>query len=107
MLKSRAAEAKPIRVGQIGAGKFGTMFLSQVRLTTGMNLVGLADLAPQRAKERLLAVGWPAAQLAGTDLGDAYQTGKTFLTDDAMAVITHPEIEVVSEATGEHATGSE
>ncbi|HXE68264.1 MAG TPA: hypothetical protein VN523_02835, partial [Hyphomicrobiaceae bacterium] len=42
MLKARAAAAKPIRVGQIGAGKFGTMFLSQVRLTAGMHLVGLA-----------------------------------------------------------------
>ena len=50
MLKSRAAEARPIRIGQIGAGKFGTMFLSQVRLTTGMHLAGLADLIPQRTK---------------------------------------------------------
>src|SRR5262249_61995569 len=105
MLKSRAAEGKPIRIGQIGAGKFGTMFLSQVRLATGMHLVGLADLAPQRAKDRLLAVGWPAAQLAATDLGDAYKTGKTFVTDDAMAVIAHPQIEVVIEATGDPATG--
>src|SRR5262245_56411345 len=105
MLKSRAAEGKPIRVGQIGAGKFGTMFLSQVRLTTGMHLVALADLAPQRAKDRLLAVGWPAAQLAGSDPGEAYKSGKTFLTDDAMAVITHPQIEVVIEATGDPATG--
>src|SRR5690348_14979658 len=105
MLKARAAEAKPIRVAQIGAGKFGTMFLSQVRLTTGMHLVGLADLAPQRAKARLLEVGWPSAQFTARDLGDALKTGKTFITDDAMAVITHPEVEVVIEATGDPATG--
>ena len=105
MLKARAAEAKPIRVGQIGAGKFGTMFLSQVRLTAGMHLVGLADLAPQRAKDRLLEVGWPIAQLTARDVGDAITTGKTFITDDALAVIAHPEVEVVIEATGDPATG--
>lgn len=105
MLKARAAEAKPIRIGQIGAGKFGTMFLSQVRLTPGMHLVGLADLAPQRTKERLIAVGWPSAQLDVDGIGAAIKTGKTFVTDDAMAVIAHPEIEVVIEATGDPSTG--
>ena len=56
MLRERAAADKPIRIGQVGAGKFGTMFLSQVRLTPGMHLVGLADLMPARAKERLTGV---------------------------------------------------
>jgi predicted homoserine dehydrogenase-like protein len=105
LLKARAAEAKPIRVGQIGAGKFGTMFLSQVRLTMGMHLAGLADLAPQRARDRLKEVGWPASQLDVTGLDDACKTGRTFVTDDALAVIAHPEIEVVIEATGDPATG--
>ncbi|HEX2338731.1 MAG TPA: SAF domain-containing protein [Hyphomicrobiaceae bacterium] len=105
MLQARAAEAKPIRVGQIGAGKFGTMFLSQVRLTPGMHLAGLADLAPQRTKERLIAVGWPSAQLEVDGIGAAIKTGKTFVSDDAMAVIAHPEIEVVIEATGDPSTG--
>ena len=105
LLKARAAAAKPIRVGQIGAGKFGTMFLSQVRLTPGMHLAGLADLVPQRAKDRLSEVGWPAAQLDVASLSDAIKTGRTFLTDDAMAIVAHPEIEVVIEATGDPATG--
>mgnify|MGYP003694009377 CR=1 FL=1 len=81
------------------------MFLSQVRLTAGMHLVGLADLAPQRARDRLLEVGWPIAQLTARDVGDAITTGKTFITDDALAVIAHPEVEVVIEATGDPATG--
>ncbi|HEU0159876.1 MAG TPA: Gfo/Idh/MocA family oxidoreductase, partial [Hyphomicrobiaceae bacterium] len=105
LLKARAIDAKPIRVGQIGAGKFGTMFLSQVRLTPGMHLAGLADLVPQRAKDRLSEVGWPAAQLDVASLNDAIKTGRTFLTDDAMAIVAHPEIEVVIEATGDPATG--
>jgi predicted homoserine dehydrogenase-like protein len=105
MLRERAAAGKPIRIGQIGAGKFGTMFLAQVRLTPGMHLVGLADLMPARAKERLTGVGWPAEQIEGRSFDDAVKSGKTFVTDDALAVVTHPEIDVVIEATGDPANG--
>jgi predicted homoserine dehydrogenase-like protein len=105
MLQQRAAANRPVRIGQIGAGKFGTMFLSQVRLTPGMHLVGLADLMVARARQRLREVGWPAAQIDAPSLEVALQTGKTFLTDDAMAVIEHPEVDVVIEATGDPATG--
>ena len=76
MLRERAAAGKPIRIGQIGAGKFGTMFLSQVRLTPGMHLVGLADLMPARARERLTGVGWPAEQIAAASVGDALKIGE-------------------------------
>ena len=105
MLKERANAGKPVRIGQIGAGKFGTMFLSQVRLTTGMHLAGLADLLPARAKERLIGVQWPAEQIDAKTVDEAIKTGKTCVTEDAMAVVRHPEIEVVIEATGDPATG--
>src|SRR5882762_9969947 len=95
MLRERAAVGRPVRIGQVGAGKFGTMFLSQVRLTTGMHLVGLADLMPGRARERMIAVGWPKEQTEARSMADALATAKTFVTEDAMAVIAHPEIEVV------------
>jgi predicted homoserine dehydrogenase-like protein len=105
MLKERAAQGKPVRIGQVGAGKFGTMFLAQVRLTTGMHLAGLADLMPQRARERLLGVQFPAEQIDAKSLGEAIKTGKTFITDNAMALIENPDIEVIIEATGDPATG--
>jgi predicted homoserine dehydrogenase-like protein len=104
-LQARAAAARPIRIGQVGAGKFGTMFLSQVRLTTGMHLAGLADLMPERAKERMVGVGWPCEQIAAKSLGDALRSGKTLVTDDALALIENPDIEVIIEATGDPATG--
>jgi len=107
MLKERAAAGRPIRIGQIGAGKFGTMFLSQVRLTPGMHLAGLADLMPARAHERLAGVGWPSEQYTAASMGDALKSGKTFVSDDAFAVIENPDIDVVIEATGDPATGIE
>jgi predicted homoserine dehydrogenase-like protein len=106
-LKQRAAEGRPIRVGLIGAGKFGTMFLSQLRLTPGMHLTALSDLLPGRAKERLIGVQWPAEQIDAKTMDEAIRTGKSCLTDDAMAVIEHPEIDVIVEATGNPATGIE
>jgi predicted homoserine dehydrogenase-like protein len=104
-LRERAAAGRPIRIGQIGAGKFGTMFLSQVRLTPGMHMAGLADLMPARARQRLVDVGWPQEQIEARSLGDALKTGGTFVTDDALALIANPDIEVVIEATGDPATG--
>lgn len=105
MLKKRAAEGKPVRIGQIGAGKFGTMFLSQLRITQGMHLTGLADLMPARAKERLEGVQWKSEQTDAKSMGDAVKTGKTFVTDDSMAIIKDPNVEVVVEVTGDPAVG--
>ena len=49
LLEQRARSGNPIKVGIIGAGKFGAMFLSQVRLTPGMQVVGIADLDLEKA----------------------------------------------------------
>ncbi len=105
MHKERAAQGKPVRIGQIGAGKFGTMHLAQTRLTTGMHLVGLADLYPDRARKRMVEVGWPAEQTQAKSLGDALKSGATHLTDNAMSLIACPDIDVIVEATGDPATG--
>ena len=64
LLLERKAAGRPVTVGLIGAGKFGTMFLSQARLTEGMHVVGVADLNVARARDQLKAAGWPAEQYA-------------------------------------------
>ena len=45
-LQQRAADNKPIRIGLIGAGKFGSMYLAQIPKTPGVHLVAIADLSP-------------------------------------------------------------
>ena len=52
-LQRRAAEGQPIRIGLIGAGKFGAMYLSQVPRTPGIHLIGIADLSPANARANL------------------------------------------------------
>ena len=105
LLRERAGADRPVRIGQIGAGKFGIMFLAQCRVTTGMHLVGLADLMPERARERLEGIEWPREQIDARSLGEALKTGKSHITDDAMALVACPEIEVIIEATGDPAAG--
>ena len=39
-----AARNRPVRVGLIGAGKFGSMFLSQVPTIAGIEVTAIAEL---------------------------------------------------------------
>lgn len=105
MLLERKAAGKPITIGLIGAGKFGLMFLSQVRQTDGMHLVGVADLNTARARSQLKLGCWPEEQYAATSIDDALKDGRTVVTDNADALITHPAIEVIIEATGDPGAG--
>ena len=100
LLLEREAAARPVTVGLIGAGKFGTMFLSQARLTKGMHVVAVADLNVGRAQSQLASAGWPAEQYAAASLDDALKRRATHVTADAESVIKHPGIEVIVEATG-------
>ncbi len=104
-LLEREAAGRPVTVGLIGAGKFGTMFLSQVRLTRGMHLVGVADLSVERARSQLKTAGWPDGAYDAGSPAEAYKTGRTHVTDDTAALIAFPDIEVIVEATGDPATG--
>jgi len=105
LLAARAQQHNPLRVALIGAGKFGSMFLSQARRTPGMHLVAVCDLAPQRARASLARVGWPADQYAASSLAAARRSGTTFVTDDALAVIASNAIEIAIDATGSPAAG--
>jgi len=94
LLQRRAAAGRPVRVGLIGAGKFGSMFLSQVPTTPGLVVAAIADLSPDRARAACRAVGWEEARIEATHI-----------TDDAMAMIARSDVEVVVEATGHAPAG--
>lgn len=104
-LAERDAAGRPVTVGVIGAGKFGTMFLAQARHTRGMHVVGVADLAVARARSQLQTAGWPAEQYAAASLDQAHVRRATCLTEDAQALIADSRVEVIVEATGIPAAG--
>ncbi|HPA91607.1 MAG TPA: SAF domain-containing protein [Quisquiliibacterium sp.] len=105
LLQVRAAEGRPLRVGLIGAGKFGSMYLSRVPCTPGVHLVGVADLSPARAKQALRRVGWAAGRLGARSFAQAAAHGTTCVSDDAAALIASPHVDVVIDATGSPSAG--
>jgi predicted homoserine dehydrogenase-like protein len=94
LLKAREARGEPLRVGLIGAGKFGSMFLSQARHTPGVRITAIADLGPARAKEALQRVGWGESAIASVRF-----------FDDGARMIAEPDVDIVIDATGSPAAG--
>jgi predicted homoserine dehydrogenase-like protein len=88
------ARGKPVRVGLIGAGKFGSMFLNQVPSMQGIEVPVIADLDPERARAACRKVGWDARRLA-----------HTLFVASGAELCAHPEVEVVVEATGSPGAG--
>ncbi len=86
--------AGPVRVGLIGAGKFGSMFLTQIPTTPGLDVTVIADLDPHRARQACTAVGWDESHIAHTRF-----------TEDSLALIAAPDVDVVVEATGNPVVG--
>ncbi|MGE0154662.1 MAG: NAD(P)H-dependent oxidoreductase [Reyranellaceae bacterium] len=104
MLLERQAAGSPLRVGLIGAGKFGTMFVASARTTPGLHLAAIADLQPARARQSLQRTGWPPEQAAAPSIEAALKNGGTHVTDDAGKLFAAP-LDVVIEATGNPAAG--
>lgn len=105
LLRKRAEEGRPVRVAVIGAGKFGSMFLHQAPRTPGLHVLGIGDLSVPRARAALARIGWAEEASAAPDAATAARTGATWLTEDSLALIATPEVEVVVEATGDPAAG--
>lgn len=105
LLQARADDGQPIRVGLIGAGKFGSMFLAQARTMPGTHILGIADLLVDRARAAMHATGWPQEQTSATSPAKALANGTTFLTDDAEFLINAGGLDVIVEATGDPEAG--
>ena len=94
MLAARIAADKPVRVGLIGAGKFGSMFLAQVPSIAGLDVAAISDLDPERARAACRNVGWDAARIA-----------RTRFSEHGRDVCIDERVEVVVEATGDALAG--
>jgi len=98
--KLKERHDKPLRIGLIGAGKFAAMYIAQVPKTPGVHLVGIADLSPTNARENLTRVGWNAERYSAASLDKAIKENRTHVSDDWQALVAHPAIDIVIEATG-------
>jgi predicted homoserine dehydrogenase-like protein len=105
LLTKHNMEKGPLRVGLIGAGKFGSMYLAQARETRGIHLSAIADLTPARAVEALRRTGWHEERGEAASIPDALVKGTTFITDDAVGMIASPGLDVIIDATGSPSAG--
>ena len=99
-LLQRAALNKPIRIGLIGAGKFGSTYLAHVPRTPDVDMVSIADLSPDAARTNLARVGWSIEQTQARSLDEAMKRGSAYISEDWRALVSHPAIDMVVECTG-------
>jgi predicted homoserine dehydrogenase-like protein len=94
LLAARVQAGRPVRIGLIGAGKFGSMFLAQVPSIAGLEVALICDRDLDRAKAACRTVGWEAGRIARTRFSER---GRDACLDQ--------DVEVVVEATGDPAAG--
>ena len=85
---------KTVNVTLIGAGKFGSMFLSQAPHTKGLNVFTICDLNIDKAKKACREVGWSEDQI-----------NNIIFTEDFEKAINNDVVDVVVEATGHPTSG--
>ena len=105
LLQQRNSAARPVRIGIIGAGKFGSMILAQAQRIEGMHVVGVMDIDVSRARASLNRVGWPQERFAAASLSEAVKIGTTCVLDDVSALIANDSIECIIECTGHPLAG--
>src|SRR5436305_12679613 len=89
MLQQRAEAGRPVRVALIGAGKFGSMFLTQGPTRPGLEVAVIADVVPELARAAGRKGGWDAAHI-----------GRTRFVSSGIEACGDDAVEVVVEATG-------
>jgi predicted homoserine dehydrogenase-like protein len=94
LLRARSEAGRPVRAALIGAGKFGSMFLSQVPTIPGLEVAAIADLDPERARQACRNVGWDEARLR-----------QTRFIENGREACGADDVEVVIEATGSPEAG--
>ncbi|MBV8602849.1 MAG: flagellar biosynthesis protein FlgA, partial [Candidatus Eremiobacteraeota bacterium] len=109
MLAAREEAGRPIRVAQVGAGKFGTMILAQLRLMKGVRLCALADLDVERARDAAARANWEPERFAVAETVDRAnaiaRSGKTAIVP-AGELAARCDVDVVIEVTGHVEAGT-
>lgn len=102
----KSGAAQPVRVGIIGAGKFGSMVLAQLRHLDGLQVVAIADLDVSKARAALARVGWPESQYQAQTIDAALREGSTCVVEDAEKLFRCEQIDCIVEATGHPLAGT-
>ena len=94
-IQKREANQQRVRVGLIGAGKFGSMFLSQVPFSIGLEITSIVDISIGNAKRNCRDVGWAPERIESV-----------LFFDNLQSMISRTKIDVLVEATGDPVEGT-
>lgn len=111
LLAQRAAENRPIRVGLIGTGKFGSGVVAQLAQMRGMEVSVIAELDLERGRRAYTQAGRLPAEAVSVahnlnELNDILRRGGRALVPDGQLVTECEQIDVVVEATGSPEVGA-
>ena len=83
-VQKREANQQRIKVGLIGAGKFGSMFLSQIPSSIGLEVSSIVDISIENAKKNCRDVGWTEERIASV-----------LFFDDLKKMVSETKIDVL------------
>lgn len=108
-LVARERDGRPIRVGIIGAGTFGTQIIAQLRRIPGMRASVIAELQPERAASALRLGGANPSDIrsakSANEIDDAIKADRPAVVGDVSSLL-ESQIDVVIEATGNPEVGA-
>jgi predicted homoserine dehydrogenase-like protein len=102
-LAARAAAGQPVRIGLIGAGQMGVDVVAQVRMMKGIDIVVIADINKQRAREayRIGMLPGDVVEASSAAVAEAAVVrGQRVFTGDYRVVTDMKQVDVMLEATG-------
>jgi predicted homoserine dehydrogenase-like protein len=103
VLRDKEAEARPIRVGMVGAGATGRAIALQLATPApGIRLAAIANRTPHNGERAFREAGFTAWERASSVPGAeaAISRGMPFLTDDPSVLIACDGIDIIVEVTG-------
>jgi predicted homoserine dehydrogenase-like protein len=102
---------KPIRIGVSGAGWLGSGYVKALSYVKGMRVDLIADPLVALAKQAFIDTGVPADQIIEADLPaaamDILRAGKRVVTSSYRLAAQLENIDIVSDATPDPASGAE
>ncbi len=110
-LANLADQGKSIRVGIIGCGEMGTDLITAIAPMRGLDVVAVADRRLQGAPAAIKIAGYDADKGKicenQTAMSRAIESNEIAITQKSDDVITHPQVDVIIDATGRPVAGAQ
>jgi predicted homoserine dehydrogenase-like protein len=104
-----------VRLGLVGCGEMGTDIISRVAHMDGVRVAAIAELKPENAVRSVDiayrssggSAAYASVATSQAAFNQAIDNNKIAITEDAMQVLDHPQIDVIIDATGVPTVGAD